>query len=419
MEKDDHPTAVAAELPSVVVAEAIQVESKKIPDYKEPNERCPIGSIVSTKAHPFRQSSSNVVIASYNHFTPPLMVVVEKKYGTKYNMTSGEKEDNDSYKCFYYSTLSGTIEENWFKKKELNVISEGEPSFFEKSKNISLEKLKTKFFGQMAILSTVDLELGKQKTWSDSDSEKEKLKVNNLLDFLPPLGTIVDFKFSDDYQKYNEKEGKISHRKSKIMVKLRWLNNITSKYSEDYFPMVGLRLIKKEELELKNYLPSLYYLLDAKIELEGSGRGVVSKIPVKLERVVWNHYYYKYSFTNLFTQTSIESDKVNQQEPSDLSGILNIDAYNRDTLTHFSIEKASLVKDKWYEIEYSDKSERYTKRIVKVIELIEELQEDETKKRILQANCLLRNGKIRHFRVSRIKSYRELNEDFVKTFIGS
>jgi len=418
MEKEDNLTAVPAELPSIAVAEATQVDSKKIPDYKEPNEKCPIGSIVSTKAHPFRQSSLDVFIASYNHFTPPLMIVAEKKYGTKYNMTSGEQEDNDSYKCFYYSTLSGTIEENWFKKKELNVISEGEPSFFEESKNISLEKLKAKFFGRMAILSTVDLELGKQKTWLDSDSEKEKSKVNNLLDFLPPLGTIIDFKLSDDYQKYNEKEGKISHRKSKIMVKLRWLNNITAKYSEDYFPMVALKLIDKETLDLKNYNPKLYYLLEEKLQLEGNGRGSILRVPVRFQRVVWIHYYYKYFFTNLFNLNTIESDSIKHTEPLDLSAVLEVSSYSWDALVYFSMERNVDVKDKWYEIEYSDKNERYTKRIIKVIELTEELQEDKTTKRILQANCLLRNGKIRHFRVSRIKSYRELNGDFVKSFVG-
>ena len=387
-------------------------------DYKEEEEQIPIGSIVSTYAHPFSEMNANVLISSYLHFTPPLMIVSEKKYGSKYNSVSGELEDNDSYKCFFYSTLSGAIEENWFKRKELKFINQGDPSFFKINKDSNLEVLKRKFFGRMAIASTVDFELGKQRIWAESEDKTSKLKISNILDFLPPLGTIIDIKHNDDYQKYAEKEGKISHRKSKLLVKLRWLNNTTAKYSEDYFPMVGLKLINKEDLELKNYNPALYYLMEDGITLEGAERGEISRVPVRFERVIWNHYYYIYSFTNLFTQSSIKTNEVAPESVMDLSHIIGLSSFNWDVLAHFSIEKATNIKDKWYEIEYSDKNERKTRRIIKVIDLIEELQEDQTTKRILQANCLLRNGKIRHFRVSRIKSYRLLSEDFVTTFGG-
>src|SRR5690606_12040661 len=180
----------------------------------------------------------------------------------------------------------------------------------------------------------------------------------------------------------------------------------------------ALKLIDKETLDLKNYNPKLYYLLEEKLQLEGNGRGSILRVPVRFQRVVWIHYYYKYFFTNLFNLNTIESDSIKHTEPLDLSAVLEVSSYSWDALVYFSMERNVDVKDKWYEIEYSDKNERYTKRIIKVIELTEELQEDKTTKRILQANCLLRNGKIRHFRVSRIKSYRELNGDFVKSFVG-
>lgn len=393
------------------------VNSKKLTDYREPGEKIPIGSIVTTYAHPYSESNTEVLITSYSHFTPPLMIVSEKKYGTKYNPLSGDEEDNDNYNCIYYSTLSGSLEEKWFKREELKIISTGDPSFFNNHKGKGIEKLKKTLFGHMAILSSVDIEIGKKKIWSESVDQSSKSKVNNLLDFLPPLGTIIDVKLNDDYQKYTEKEGKITHRKSKLTVKLRWLNNKTGKHSEEYFPMVALKLIKKETLKLINYSSNAYYLLDQKLTLEGESRGVVSRIPVRFDCVIWNHYHYVYSFKNLFTQQNIEINNETLLSLVDLSHILDVTSFNWDALSHFVMAKEAELKDKWYEIEYSDKNERYTKRIIKIIELTEEEAEDGTYKRILQANCLLRDGKVRHFRVSRIKSYRELKGDFIKVFV--
>lgn len=395
------------------------VNIKKLTDYRELGEKIPIGSIVTTYAHPYSESNTKVMITSYSHFTPPLMIVSEKRYGSKYNSLSGVEEDNDNYNCIFYSTLSGSLEEKWFKRKELKYISTGDPIFFNNHKGKSVEELKKEFFGRMAILSSVDIELGKKRIWSETIDQSSKSKVNNLLDFLPPLGTITDVKLNVDYQKYNEKEDKIIHRKSKLMVKLRWFNNKTGKHSEEYFPMVALKLIKKETLKLNNYNSKAYYLLDGALTLEGESRGAMSKIPIRFERVIWNHYYYEYSFTNLFTQKSFNINSEIVPSQLDLSHILDVPLINWDALSHFVMAKATEVKDKWYEIEYSDKNERYTKRIIKVIALTEEEeQEGGAMKRILQANCLLRDGKVRHFRVSRIKSYRGLVNDFIKTFVG-
>lgn len=402
---------------------------KPEPDYCEEGEKIPIGSIISTYAHPFTEFNTGVLITNYAHFTPPLMVVAEKKYGAKYNVITGEEEDNDSYKCIYYSTLNGEITENWFKRKEIKLVNKGDNSFLKAHKDKSLAQLKKDFFGEMAVLSNVDLELGKQKMWSDSERDFTKLKVNNLLDFLPPLGTIVDFKANEDYQKYSEKDRKISHRKSKVMVKLRWLNNITAKYSEEYFPMVALKLIRKEALELKKYGVSLYYETQNKIELEDS-KLFVAKTPLKFHDVIWKHYFYIYRFKDLFTG-KLHDFKFNQLQditqvervnPNTLESIFNgTDFQYKQVLGFFKVEKRTNFEGKWFEIEYSDKNERYSKRIIYIDELISEKAEGDKpsdKDRLLiKANCLLRNGAIRHFNISRIKSYRRVPDEFVEYFV--
>lgn len=404
-------------------------EIKYEADYCEKGEKIPIGSIVSTYAHPFTESNNEILITNYAHFTPPLMIVGEKKYGAKYNAITGDEEDNDSYKCFYYSTLNGEITENWFKRKEIKLVNTGDKSFFKAHKDKSLAQLKKDFFGEMAVLSNVDLEMGKKKMWSDSEGGSTKLKVNNLLDFLPPVGTIIDFKASEDYQKYSEKDRKISHRKSKVMVKLRWLNNKTAKYSEEYFPMVALKLIKKETLELKEYGLSLYYETQKKIELE-EGEFFVAKTPLKFHDVIWKHYLYIYRFKDLFTG-KLHDFKFNKLDditqidrvgPNTLESIFNgTDFQYKQVIGFFKEAKKTNFEGKWFEIEYSDKNERYSKRIIYIDELIAENAEGDKlsgKDRLLiKANCLLRDGAVRHFNVSRIKSYREMPKEFVEYFV--
>lgn len=403
---------------------------KPEPDYCEEWEKIPIGSVVSTYAHPFTESNNEILITNYAHFTPPLMIVAEKKYGAKYNSITGEEEDNDSYKCFYYSTLSGNIEENWFRRKEIKLINKGDNSFFIKNKDTSVENLKKNFFAEMAVLSSIDLELDKQKIWCDSEGDSTKLKVNNLLDFLPPLGTIIDFKVNEDYQRYSEKDRKISHRKSKVMVKLRWLNNKTAKYSEEYFPMVALKLIKKETLELKEYEVSLYYETQKKIELADS-KLLVAKTPLKFHDVIWKHYFYIYRFKDLFTgklhdfkfNTLDDITQIDKVNPNNLKSIFNgTDLQYKQVLGFFKEEMKTNFEGKWFEIEYSDRNERYSKRIIYIDELIAEKAEGDKpsgKDRLLiKANCLLRNGAVRHFNVSRIKSYREMPEEFVEYFVS-
>lgn len=404
---------------------------KREADYCEKGEKIPIGSIVSTYAHPFTEFNTGILITNYAHFTPPLMIVAEKRYGAKYNSVTGKKEDNDSYKCFYYSTLSGSLEEHWFKRKEIKLINTGDNRFFIGNKGIAVEKLKKDLLGEMAVLSSVDLELGKRKIWSDSEVDGAKMKVNNLLDYLPPLGTIIDFKTNEDYQKFSEKEGEISHRKSKVMVKLRWLNNKTAKYSEEYFPMVALKLVKKSDLLLKNYGVSLYYENLETIDLEENGDKLfITKTPLKFHDVIWKHYYYIYRFKNLFSGdlhdfkaeklVSISETVIN---PATLENVFNgKDFQYKQVLSFFKEGKETNFEKKWFEIEYSDKNEKYSKRVIYIDELIAEKAEGDKpsgKDRLLiKANCLLRNGAVRHFNVSRIKSYREMPKEFVEYFVS-
>lgn len=393
-------------------------------DEKENNEKIPIGTIVSNLAHPYTSSNTNILITTYAHFTPPLMVVVEKNFGFSYNAANGEKIDNSSYKCLHYSTISGSFELNWLKSREIKIIKEEDNNVVISNKDKTIEVLKKEFLGKMVTLTSVDLELEKTKIWSDNSSEFTKMKTNNLLDFLPPLASVIDVKYNEDYQKYNEKNGRIIHSKCKILIKVRWLNNITHKYSEEYIPLAALRII---DINLNDYKISSLYQEDSTIVLEENATINIQAIPFKFQDVIWKHYYYIYRFKNLFTNqlinfkdeslSKIKEIKIENYEEGKL--IFDNSSLNFvNILSFFNTDNKAYFEKKWFEIEYLDKGERYSKRIIYIIELIvEDLPSDSTKKRILiKSNCLLRAGKIRHFYVDRISGFREMPNNFETIF---
>lgn len=383
----------------------------------DPDDSINVGDLVSTHAHPFVETNTDVSITVYAHFLPPIMIVAEKHYShVKNDASTGDKENNTTYRCFYYSTLSGSYESNWFKLKEIKRIATGKQDFALFNENKSLQGLKKKLLEKKAILSSVDLELNKKKLWSD-DSNPSKLKTNNLLDYLPPLSSVIDVKENLDNQKFNKKTGAIIHKKSRFLVKLRWLNNITQKYSEDYLPLETLRFLD-EELTLRDFDIKSQYILPNSLKLENDPVTVVSNQPVMLKQIVWKHYFYVYKFINLFNNQVFELDVKQTPSIIDLSHILNVEEFQKDSFNLFDIENLDQLKGEWFEIQYTDRNEKYTKRIIRLNNIYEELEEEGRKKRFIEANCLLRGGRIRNFKVSRIRGYRKLSEDFSKTFVS-
>ena len=382
-----------------------------------------VGTIVSNLAHPYTENNSSVLITTYAHFTPPLMVVIEKNYGVSYNSSSGEREDNTAYKCLYYSTINGSFELNWFKNRELKIIKDNDVVI--SSENKSIESLKKEFLGRTVVLTTVDLELDKVKIWSENNGEFSNMKTNNLLDFLPPLASIIDVKLNDDYKKYNEKNGSIIHHKSKILIKVRWLNNITSKYSEEYIPLIAIKIV---EPKLEVFSSLELYLDSNEMALEENEAINVKGMPLRFIDVIWKHYYYIYRFKNLFTNQINNLKEKSLEELSQLKignyeeGKLIFDekSFNYvNILSFFKAENIELYKNKWFEIEYLDKGDKYSRRIIYINELIvEDIPFESVKKRILlKCNCLLREGKVRHFYVDRIVAYRLLPENFKTIFV--
>lgn len=381
-----------------------------------------LGSIVALNSHPFGPNQTEVKIAAYNHLTPPLMVVIEKKKGASYSAETGEKEKN-SYKCLFYATVAGTFEEHWFRWDQIKLIESIENAFFTERKDKNLSTLKKELVGKSATLTTVDFELQKKQVYSASSEGSQNLKERNLLDFLPPVGTIISVSLNEVYNKYHEKTGKRILYKNRILVKLRWFNNKTSKFSEQDVPLCSLMEI--EPHTIKEFKKDQVYLFKKELPMEGNDHFKINIIPIRFHDIIFSHHYYDYRFKNLFTGeiTSVEQKEIGSiiPVPPTLKDLFEIGfAESKDSpANYFKDEDEAEWKNKWFEIKYLARNGRYTQRIIYVNEVLKLEIEKSKEEKALKANCLLRGGAIRNFRLKGIIGYRKMPQEFNNVFVDA
>lgn len=375
-----------------------------------------MGDIVAVTTHPYSGNSENFVIAAYNKMTPPYMVVSEVKKGGKYDKKTGERYH--SYKCVFYSAESCKYEEYWFKDFELKkVVNLPEPHVPEHEnlvKNVKdLRSGRKTLIGKRAILKTVELELSKKQIFKDTDPTKNKYREKQCLDFLPPLCTIINLESQSEHILYDEKTGKVDLEKSKFNVKLRWYNYKKSRYSEEFVPLNSLYLIDTE-CNVEEYSDEKIYFYKKELKLQENKEISLNKFPVKFHDIVFNHYFYIYRFRNLLTSEFIYVYDLNEIEKADKkkSNLLKLiqggfRGFEEAALGNIIIDKDC--EGKWYKILYSNRNQEVTTRIILVNKRIDMSTETNSNKvRYIEANCLLRNGDIRHFRIKRILAAEEV-----------
>lgn len=379
-----------------------------------------IGSIVSVASHPFLPFNETEVslcqpkILAYNRSTPPLMVVVEKRFSKYHDEISGEKETN-SYRCIYYSSKKENYEEYWFTDKELKLIASPPDSNYEYEEEKSLKELRKYWIGKSVILTSVDLELGKQQLYQNGNEDSAFFKQKSLLDFLPPLSTVIQVSKEDQSQKYDKKSGKLVFKKGGILVKLRWLKGDSLKFSEEVLPLIAFKEV--EEFSLPSHISKdkIYsYPLESPWSLEEMPSIRLKALPVSFHDVIFQHYRYRLRFKNVFNgewlleDQSIAIDELPVTLPL-LHSIrfkrkLNKESYNGDW------------ENKWYKIAYVDKNQRYTERVIYVRKVLT-AENNEKLPIVISANCLLRKGKMRLFQVENILYSQELEKSFEEIFV--
>lgn len=297
-----------------------------------------------------------------------------------------------------------------------------------------------------------------------------KVETNHL-EFLPPVMTVIDFRYCDDKNKFCNKTGK-----PLIEFKCKWYNSKLKTFSEEFLN-IDLLFIVDFPSVLEDYAAKIdgnsYNLIKMKkyIMLEDSGEINVKYTLAQVESILHKHYYYEVLTSDLLKgkkNSVLIGSKIMSIEPNILWGPTYPDYKNKSYFNR--INDYDFKENEYYFISYTDKAKRFSKRVVKirdiffVIENREALYEslgwaddeisgnDSIKKEfvsgtnlffinsmtrenvsiskekngeeisvsrsfinnknvvvLLETNCLLKNGLIRHFRLDGISEVRMIN----------
>lgn len=365
-----------------------------------------LGDIVATKAHPYVEKDTDIKIASFNHSTPPLMVVIEKHNASKYDPESGVKQK--SYKCMFYSHINGGFEENWFKVNELKLIKSSDTNLNDTYKEKLLDATKKDLTGQQVILSTIDLEIGKTKILIKYSGKGTFFELAQQLNYLPPVAAIIDVSLTDKPVTYDSAKGTIVNKKAELFTKIRWYNNKTSKFSEKKVPLIALMKVNNIK---KRYATGEYYPLTKTIELEGT-KNKIEITPAKFIEAIYSHYKYEYLFINGLTGEEFISSGTDIGNKSSKP----VKEYFERSIvpeSHETFDKYYYSEKKsngWYRIVYADRGGVYSTRIVHIKDIVSK----NSGVKYALANCLKRNGAERYFRLDRIFEFEKVPSEIIK-----
>ena len=396
------------------------------------------GDLVSLKSHPFNIFNGTLIGAFVNN-TPPILVIAEVLKSSSYDTESEEidfdtkkaKKLPNQYLCYFYSSKTSTFEKHWFKENEIERINSDtdETNKEEIKKTEDKVSLLNKYKDNLIVLKSADLELGKKKTTWSRTKEEDINKTQAFLEFIPPVMTVLDVVENKNFNKdrVNPKNGEIKRESCKFLLKCKWFNPIKQTFSEEIIPYKILQLAefnsnKIESIEKGINTKNVFQLIekDLNISLENS-RYSFNKYIIELKEVViQNHLmkiFYKNLINNKIASKIIENLEIIDSE-KEFKQFVDSEFPNYSNSEYNNPLKLEWQKDKFYKIDYLDKKGKFTTRIITNCKVEEfETEDDEKDVKFVIANCLLRDGKIRHFRLSNITARAELKDDF-KDIIG-
>ena len=396
-----------------------------------------IGDLVSLKSHPFNIFNESLIGAFVDN-TPPIMVISEVLKSNSYDTESEEvdtetnkvKKLPNQYLCYFYSSKTSSFEKHWFKQNEIKKIDSDIETNQEKvTKTEDKVSLLNKYKDNLVVLKSADLELSKKKTTWSRTKEEDINKTQAFLEFLPPVMTVIDVVENQNFNKdrVNPKNGEIKRESCKFLLKCKWFNPIKQTFSEEIIPYKILQRVefnsnKIEVIERGINTKNVFQLIekDLNITLENSKNSFYKYI-VELKEVVTENHTIKIFYKNLISN-KIENRRIENLEIIDstkeFKQFVDSEFPNYKTNKYNNPLDLKWEKDKFYKIDYLDKKGKFTTRIITNCKVEEFQTEDDDKEvKFVIANCLLRDGKIRHFRVSNITARSELKDDF-KDIIG-
>ena len=396
-----------------------------------------IGDLVSLKSHPFNIFNESLIGAFVDN-TPPIMVISEVLKSNSYDTESEEvdtetnkvKKLPNQYLCYFYSSKTSSFEKQWFKQNEIKKIDSDIETNQEKvTKTEDKVSLLNKYKDNLVVLKSADLELSKKKTTWSRTKEEDINKTQAFLEFLSPVMTVIEVVENQNFNKdrVNPKNGEIKRESCKFLLKCKWFNPIKQTFSEEIIPYKILQRVefnsnKIEVIERGINTKNVFQLIekDLNISLENS-RYSFNKYIIELKEVVIQNHLMKIFYKNLINN-KIESKIIENLEIIDsekeFKQFVDSEFPNYSNSEYNNPLKLEWQKDKFYKIDYLDKKGKFTTRIITNCKVEEfETEDDEKDVKFVIANCLLRDGKIRHFRLSNITARAELKDNF-KDIIG-
>ncbi|OXB04430.1 hypothetical protein [Flavobacterium pectinovorum] len=441
------------------------------------------GELIVFKTHPFINDLTNVRIAAYSEYTSPLLVVKEIKEKS-FDKENG-RDIGQQLNCIYYNSKDGKFIDKWISSKLINkvffsvvdhkLLSEFDfkKKLLDSNKELSIRNyenlIKEHYLNKKVILKSVDIELFKIKV--NRTKENGELVETNHLEFLPPLMSVIGFKFNDEKNKFSEKTGL-----PMIELKCKWYNSSAKTFSESFFPSEILYSVKDVEdlFPEKDLLSDIAESIEENsffnlpiikpFNLEGNKNSTVINYSIgRSESIIYKHYFYQMNYFDYITQNksviTIDNDQVfNKITENTIFGKKYPDYINGFRL---KIIDCAFSIDSYYLIIYKDAYKNITKRIVKILELYiyvkdfkafkdtyknlsswtldknpsfinynyhndgnifihlegeiipsntlpKTVFEDPNVEIILKTNCLLRKGKIRNFKINSILEVQEI-----------
>lgn len=389
-----------------------------------------LGDMYSLKNHPYDNDLKNIKIASLASMTPPIVVISEILNSPKQYDTDTGIIKSGQVRCIFYSHQKHKFENLWFNITDLKLIEKNDSEVDRGDKvndeivtkdvvlnrfdNPSiLKEVKNEFLNKQVILNSCDLELGKLKTTFTQVDYKSSDKITAHLDFLPPVLTVIDVKLNDEKIGFNPKSGNRKKISSVYLLKCKWYNPLHGGFSEDFLPIDTVQIIPdrdlnpvKEAISNKNI-----FRYDIEKDIMKESTKTLKHIYVLPLEIIFNHYKYEVRYYDIFRDkySKMKIDDVNWDEDKlkmdDL--ILNkIPEYKKDLGEFSKLKDLVCEKNKFYRIKYRDIQGNVTTRIIYLKEYIPN--------QVVIADCLLRNGEERHFRIDEdaILKLEVLNQNF-------
>ncbi|MGG1921748.1 hypothetical protein AB1278_08050 [Chryseobacterium sp. NRRL B-14798] len=398
-------------------------------------EKFSIGDLVSLKNHPY-SIVYNSKIGANALLTPPIMVVTEILNSKKFDPDSEEIELlPGQLLCTYFNSRNSSFEKSWFKFDEIIKLQEKDNEQEQKENNevkhqttVDILSLKKDFKNKLVILLTADRELSKKKISWSKNKEEENYKTDSYLEFLPPVMTVIGIVENSNYLKNrrDSKDGSLQKDCSKYLLKCKWFNHIKQTFSEELFPY---KIIQKvnfpneilEEIKKGISNKTVFTLESKEKEIKLDNNIKIKKIIIFKEVIILNHIVkilYKDIFSNRILTDNLESLDVKSLE-SKLDELVEEKYPDSTKALYKKRDELQWNENKFYKIRYTDRNGRHTERYITNSKLETFDTEDEANVKFIIANCLLRQGEIRHFKLKNINERLEMKDDFDKSIKNS